>query len=174
MAIYKVTDLKTDEVTTTSDLRYLYARLHDIDDPTQVKEDTYRPFETALVSSPDFQTSLNVKIKEVDVREAIKNVRKEMDDAANRQKAAKIELQKLTASALADVKDDKTAKETVEAILGDAKQSPVHAQKWFVSKTVGTTTTEPLITHVTLPEHVDAHMTNIAEEREAKRAATTT
>lgn len=174
MAIYKVTDLKTDEVTTTSDLRYLYARLHDIDDPTQVKEDTYKPFENALVSSPDFQTSLNVEIKEIDVREAIKNVRQEMDDAASRQKAAKTELQKLTASALADVEDDKKSKETVEAILGEAKQSPVHVQKWFVSKKVGTTTTKPLITHVTLPKHIDAHLTTISEEREAKRAATTT
>lgn len=174
MAIYKVTDLKTDEVTTTSDLRYLYAKLHDIEDATQVNQDAYKPFETALVSSPDFQKSLSVLIEEVDVREAIKNVRKELDDAAEKQKTAKVELQKLTASALADVDDNAKAKETVEHILSEAKQSPVHVKKWFVSKKVNKKTVPAVITHVKLPKHVDTHMTTIAEEREANRSATAT
>lgn len=173
MAVYKVTDLKTQQTTTTSDLRYLYAKLHDVK-VVDVENTPYESFRTTLTESPDFQTALNVEVEEINARTAITQVRTEMAEATRRQKEAKAQLQELTATALADVTNDtvdgKSVKDQVSGILTDAQQAAVHVQGWFEVKTKNGKTTGATVTHVTLPKHVNDALMEIAEERAAERA----
>ena len=116
------------------------------------------------------QKSLDLTVEPVDTIEAIEAVRSEVERAAELQRAGKARLQKYTATALAEVKDDKNTKANVEAVLTAGRQAPVNVKKWFEAKG----NKPAAITHVKLGEHVESALDEIAADREAKRAATST
>ena len=183
MAIYKVTDTKTGQTTTTGDLRYLYAKLHNIKDVQTVDGDEYTGFITALTQSPDFQTALHVTIETVTEIDAIKTVRKEMEDATARQKRAKEDLRQFTAITLSNVKDDngerndddeQSTYKQVNNIISASKQAPVNVLKWFESKDKKGNTTQTKVAGVTLPAHVTRALERIAETRHAERTGNET
>lgn len=173
MTIYRVTNNATGETVTKDDFYEEFRRLNNIKedaelDANQLKQ--YSEFEEELAGSKYLQKSLDLTVEPVGTIEGIEAVRSEVERAAELQRAGKERLQKYTATALADINEDTKTKENVEAVLTAARQAPINVKKWFEVKGKK----EPVITHVSLSEHVENALDEIAADREAKRTAKTT
>ena len=173
MAIYKVTNNATGETVTKDEFHEEFRQLNGIQEGAElnaIQLKQYSEFEEELAWSKYLQKSLDLTVEPVDTIEAIEAVRSEVERAAELQRAGKARLQKYTATALAEVKDDKDTKANVEAVLTAGRQAPVNVKKWFEAKG----NKPAAITHVKLGGHVESALDEIAADREAKRAATST
>lgn len=127
MAIYKVTDLKTEQTTTTDSLTSLFEQ-------NKLEGDTYNMFVEELLASKRLQANMGVTVESVDTLEAIKMTRAELADATDRMKQSKSRLQTFVMAGLdeLDFEDENLdVKKDVAAILDASKQAPVNIIKWF-------------------------------------------
>ena len=173
MAIYKVTNNATGETVTKDEFHEEFRQLNSIQEGAElnaIQLKQYSEFEEELAGSKYLQKSLDLTVEPVNTIEAIEAVRSEVERAAELQRAGKARLQKYTATALAEVKDDKNTKANVEAVLTAGRQAPVNVAKWFERKGDKPAT----ITHVKLSKHVEKALEQIAADREAKRTAKAT
>lgn len=127
MAIYKVTDLKTDEATTRLDLNEEFEQ-------NKLEDDTYETFVAELLESRRLQAQLGVTIETVDPLEAVQLTREEKEVAEVAAKTAKAELQRFTMLALHSIEDNEDTKTKVSTILGASKQAPTHILNWYNKK----------------------------------------
>lgn len=155
MAIYKVTDLKTDEVTTTSDLRDLFEK-------NKLEDDTYESFMDEVLASKRLQTQLGVAINEVNPVDAVILTREELDDATKRNKDAKSSLQKMIMNALDSIDDTSDVETGVAEILKASKSAPANILKWFKTDDKS---------GLTLSKAVQAELERVAKDRRERTSS---
>lgn len=164
MAIYKVTDTKTEQTSTVDNLNELFEK-------NKLEGDTYDAFVKELVESARLQAQMGVSIEKVPTIDAIALTRSELAEATARQKSAKERVKTFVMAALdeLDFEDEATSThDEVTKILEASKSAPTNIIKWFDSQENDKTTANDQSIFI-LNDDVRAELERIAKERKDGR-----
>lgn len=154
MAIYKVTDTKTEQTSTVDNLNDLFEK-------NKLEGDTYDAFVNELVESTRLQAQMGVSIETVNPVDAVILTRDELAEATARSKNAKTNLQKMVMTALSDVNSEGDVKDQVKKILEASKSAPANIIKWF--------DTQKGDNKLVLGDSVRNELERVAKDRKDKR-----